>query len=154
LSIFQILKIGVSFREESTMKSQLRHETGFARPNCMLRPRIIQCLARFDRLTAVELAGMVYGRKIILRPGYRIATLAQIVATRRALRRLVRKGRVAPLGKRCRRITYALTTSPLSSTTCRAIARSKRAGEVRIVGLLYAGTDQNDGDGRRRRNPS
>jgi len=95
------------------MKSHLRRETGFAKPNRMLRPRIIECLGRFDRLTAVELAGMVYGR-VIVRPGYRSPTVSQIVATRRALRRLVRKGRVSPTGKRRRRLTFALTL-PLSS---------------------------------------
>jgi hypothetical protein len=49
-------------------------------------------------LNAHDLAGIVYGRTILVRPGHRRhVTTAQLVAVRRALRSLVRKGRIAAL---------------------------------------------------------
>jgi hypothetical protein len=80
------------------VKSRFRAATGFASRPLALRRCLIQILVRRDRLTAHDLAGIAYGRRLIVRPGHRrCATTAQLVATRRALRALVAKGKVRVL---------------------------------------------------------
>ena len=86
------------------MTSRLRFETGFANRPLALRRRIVEILSRRDRLSARDIAGCAYGgRRLIVRPGHRKnVTVAQLVATRRALRALAAKGRIAVLHRRRR----------------------------------------------------
>ena len=90
--------------------SAASRQIGFAaRPNRGLRSRIVAMLAEQDGLTAWEIAAIAYQRRLVMRRGwYRTATEVQLVATRRALRRLVRKGRVVVTGRYRRRKVYAL----------------------------------------------
>jgi hypothetical protein len=75
-----------------------RRRRGFANRPRALRRSLLDILKRRDRLTAFDLAGIVYGQTIIVRPGhFRRVTPAQLSATRRALRVLVRKGRIEVL---------------------------------------------------------
>jgi hypothetical protein len=78
-------------------------------PNRGLRAKIVTVLAKHDGLTAWEIAANVYQRRLIVRRSwYRTATEAQLGATRRALRRLVKKGRVIVIGRDRRKKVYAL----------------------------------------------
>jgi Fic family protein len=92
------------------MKSTLSLTDGFAkRTNRMLRPRIVEALDNLGQLNAWELAGMVYGPRRAMRRGQsRACTNSQLVATRRALRRLRAKGVVVAGGRRRRRKVYQL----------------------------------------------
>jgi hypothetical protein len=75
-----------------------KRQSSFANRPLALRRCLLDILKRRDRLTAHDLAGIAYGRRIIVRPGHRRhVTAAQLVATRRALRALVAKGRVEVL---------------------------------------------------------
>jgi hypothetical protein len=84
--------------------SRYRAETGFANRPFALRRCLIEILSRRDRLTARDLAGIAYGsRRLIVRPGHRRhVTSSQMVAVRRALRRLAAKGRVQVFYRRRR----------------------------------------------------
>jgi hypothetical protein len=96
------------------MKSMFLPAGGFTnRANRMLRPRIVEALDALGQLNALELAGLVYGpRRRALRRGRPAAcTTAQLVATRRALRRLAAKGRVVSTGRYRRWKLYALKRS-------------------------------------------
>src|SRR5260370_41073412 len=64
--------------------SRVRGRTGFANRSFALRRCLVEILKRRDRLTAAELAGIAYGRRLIVRPGHHRRTVAQLVATRRA----------------------------------------------------------------------
>lgn len=86
------------------------------RPGFANRPRALRrCLLEIlhshsrDGLSAHDLAGIAYGRRIIVRPGHRRnVTTAQLVATRRALRALIAKGRVEVLWRYRRWQVYSL----------------------------------------------
>jgi hypothetical protein len=84
--------------------SRSRRETGFANRPFALRRRLLAILSRRNKLTAHDLAGIAYGgRRLIVRPGHRRhVTSSQLVAVRRALRRLAAKGRVQVLYRRRR----------------------------------------------------
>jgi hypothetical protein len=84
------------------MPSMIRPETGFSGKPKALRRAILEVLRRQGRLTAAEIAGAVYASRITVRPGYvgRHATTSQLVSVRRALRRMVAKGRVEVLYRR------------------------------------------------------
>jgi hypothetical protein len=73
---------------------------GFANQPLALRRAIVQILERRDMLTAADIAGCAYARRIMVRPGWRRCTVSELVATRRALRALVAKGRVEVLYRR------------------------------------------------------
>lgn len=77
------------------MPASYRRRTGFANRPLALRRAVLAVLGQRDRLTAWELASCLYchGRPMV-RPGWRLPTGAQVVSTRRALRRLIAKGRV------------------------------------------------------------
>jgi hypothetical protein len=92
------------------MKSTLSPTKGFAtRTNRMLRPRIVEALGNLGELNAWELAGVVYGPQRAMRRGQsRACTNSQLVATRRALRRLRAKGVVVAAGRYRRRKFYVL----------------------------------------------
>ena len=92
------------------MASRFRVARGFASRPLALRRCLIEILARRDRLTAHDLAGIAYGgRRLIVRPGHcRQVTSAQLVATRRALRALAAKGRIEVLHRRRRRKVFML----------------------------------------------
>ena len=77
--------------------------------NRMLRPRILEALGNRGQLNAAELAGMVYGSRRTMRSRPWVAcTTARLVATRRALRRLVQKGKVVTTGRYRGRKRYCL----------------------------------------------
>jgi hypothetical protein len=84
--------------------ARFRAARGFASRPLALRRCLIEILSRRDRLTAHDLAGIAYGgRRLIVRPGHRReVTPSQLVAVRRALRRLVARGRVRVLLRRRR----------------------------------------------------
>jgi hypothetical protein len=52
------------------MKSRVRGRTGFANRSFALRRCLVEILKRRDRLTAAELAGIAYGRRLIVRLGH------------------------------------------------------------------------------------
>ena len=75
-----------------------RRRSGFANRPRALRRCVIEILSRRGRLTARDIAVAAYGRRLVVWPGHcRYATTAQLVATRRALRALVAKGKVKVL---------------------------------------------------------
>jgi hypothetical protein len=88
--------------------SRSRRATGFANRPLALRRCLLEILARRDRLTANDMAGIAYGRRIIIRPGHRHVTSSQLVATRRALRALAVKGRVEMRGRYRRQKLFGL----------------------------------------------
>jgi hypothetical protein len=91
------------------VKSRFRGRTGFANRPFALRRCLFEILRRRDRLTAHDLAAIAYSRRVIVRPGHRRhVTTAQLVATRRALRVLVAKGRVRLLYRYRRRKVFVL----------------------------------------------
>jgi hypothetical protein len=69
-----------------------------------LRRTLLTILERRSRLSSAELAKIAYGgARIVVRPGHGVnVTVSQVTSVRRALRRLVARGRVASEG-RCRR---------------------------------------------------
>jgi hypothetical protein len=70
-------------------------------------------LREHDSLTAQEIASSAYGRRLIVRRGWHwTATEAQLWATRRALRRLVDKGRIVVVGVHRRRKIFAIVGRP------------------------------------------
>jgi hypothetical protein len=78
--------------------ARFRPRTGFAGRPRGLRRCILEALGRRDLLTAHDLAGIVYARRFVVRPAHRRhVTSSQLVATRRALRRLVSKGKIQVL---------------------------------------------------------
>jgi hypothetical protein len=80
------------------MTAPFRRRIGFAGQPLALRRCLVEILTRRDRLSAHDLAGVAYARRLVVRPGHRRhVTDAQLVATRRALRRLVAKGKVRVL---------------------------------------------------------
>jgi hypothetical protein len=86
-----------------------RSRRGFANRPLALRRSILEVLARRDRLTAHDIAGCAYARRLIVRPGHvRHVTPSQLVATRRALRALVTKGKVRALRRYRRRKVFSL----------------------------------------------
>ncbi|WP_316205302.1 hypothetical protein [Bradyrhizobium sp. SZCCHNS3004] len=68
-------------------------QTGFSGKPLALRRRIIEVLERAHRLTAFEIASSAYAERIVLDGRARCST-AQLVAVRRALRRLADRGHV------------------------------------------------------------
>jgi hypothetical protein len=89
--------------------ARFRGRTGFAGEPFALRRCLLEILGCRDWLTAHDLAGIAYGRRIIVRPGHRRhVTSAQLVATRRALRALVAKGKVRVLCRYRRRKVFVL----------------------------------------------
>jgi hypothetical protein len=91
------------------MSAASRQIGSATRPNRRLRSRIIAMLREQDAMTAWEIAASAYGRRLIVRRGWhRTATETQLWATRRALRRLVRKGWVVVTGRYRRRLVFAL----------------------------------------------
>jgi hypothetical protein len=87
----------------------------------MLRPRILEALGNLGQLNAMELASLVYGvrRGAPIRRLSTACTNSQLVATRRALRRLRAKGVVVIAGRCRRRKLYVLkrTAEALASIT-------------------------------------
>src|SRR3954467_15449367 len=82
------------------MASYFRLTRGFAFRPKALRRAILHILDQRPCLTARQLASCAYCfRRPMVRPGWRIPTNAEVVATRRALRRLVSLGKVACVGK-------------------------------------------------------
>ncbi|MEH2590733.1 hypothetical protein V1273_004572 [Bradyrhizobium sp. AZCC 1721] len=99
-TIFGPLKIAVSLSGNIPMASYFRLTRGFAFRPKALRRAILHILDQRPCLTARELASCAYCfRRPMIRPGWRIPTNAEVVATRRALRRLVSSGKVAFVGK-------------------------------------------------------
>jgi hypothetical protein len=88
--------------------SAYRAARGFASRPLALRRRIVEILGRRDQLTARDIASCAYGCRIIIRPGHRHVTSSQLVATRRALRALAAKGRIAVLYRRRRWKVFTL----------------------------------------------
>jgi hypothetical protein len=87
-----------------------RARTGFANRPLALRRCLVEILRRRDRLTAADMAAIAYARRIVVRPGHRrhVVPNAQLVAVRRALRKLVDKGRVEVLYRYRRRKIFVL----------------------------------------------
>ena len=92
------------------MPSPYRPRSGFAGRPLALRRCLLEILRRRDRLTAFDLAAAAYSRRVVVRPGHRRygVTDAQLVSDRRALRRLVAKGRVKVLYRYRHRKVFAL----------------------------------------------
>jgi hypothetical protein len=94
---------------EAAVVAPFRRRTGFAGRPLALRRCIVEILKRRDRLTAFDLACAAYGRRLVVRPGWqRYVPPSQLVSVRRALRRLVAKGRVKVLHRFRHRKVYAL----------------------------------------------
>jgi hypothetical protein len=87
--------------------SPVRRDLGNSPRNRLLQPQILAALGELGRLDTFELASVAYGRpsRWRHRPS---PNKWQVAATRRALRRLVAKGKVAPAGKYRRRNTFCL----------------------------------------------
>ncbi len=83
-------------------KAPRRKSGEFARRPLALRRAVLAVLDRVDRLTVREIAGAVYGGRLCL---YRPvpSSRSQINSTRKALHRLITKGRVVVVGhdRRC-----------------------------------------------------
>lgn len=95
------------------MSGQSAHLGSASQPNRRLRSRIVAMLRVHDGLTAWEIAASAYGRRLIVRRGcHRTAPTARLWATRRALRRLVEKGRVVVVGRYRRRKLFAIAGRP------------------------------------------
>ncbi|WP_212503951.1 hypothetical protein [Bradyrhizobium lablabi] len=108
-SIFRIFEILVFLSAEAPVPSVFRPEMGFSRKPLGLRRCLLEILRRRDGLTAHDLAGIAYGRRIIVRPGYRRhVTNSQMVCVQRALRRMIDKGLIEVLYRYRRRKVYVL----------------------------------------------
>lgn len=77
-------------------------ETGFAGRPLALRRRVLEVLDRRDRLTAEQIAGVSYRKQVRFDHDTR-PSAAQLVAVRRALRRLAARGAVRAAGWHRRR---------------------------------------------------
>ena len=85
------------------MKYPFRRRRGFANRPLALRRAVLEALQRRPWQTSAELAGCVYSHgRILVRPGWRRCTVSELTSTRRALRRLVAKGKVEVLHHRRR----------------------------------------------------
>ncbi|SFO25770.1 hypothetical protein SAMN05216330_102435 [Bradyrhizobium sp. Ghvi] len=86
-----------------------RRRTGnFAGRPLALRRELLAVLDRADKLTARELAASVYsGRVCLCRP--QACSRSQLASTRKALCRLIDKGRVVVAGHHRRRQLFSLT---------------------------------------------
>jgi hypothetical protein len=77
------------------MKYLFRRKSGFAHKPLALRRAVLEVLERRPWQTSAEIAGCVYSHgRILARPGWRRCTVSELSATRRALRRLIAKGKV------------------------------------------------------------
>jgi hypothetical protein len=86
-----------------------RRRRGFANRPLALRRAILGVLERRPMQTSAEIAGCVFAfGRILARPGWRRCTVSELNSTRRALRRLVARGRVVVLHRRRRRNIYTL----------------------------------------------
>jgi hypothetical protein len=94
------------------MVAPYRPRTGFAGRPLALRRCIVEILKRRDRLTAFDLACAAYGRRLVVRPGWqRYVPPSQLVSVRRALRRLVAKGKVRVIHRFRHRKVFVLEVS-------------------------------------------
>jgi hypothetical protein len=77
------------------VKYLFRRRRGFANRPLALRRAIIEVLERRPCQTSAEIAGCAFsfGRPMA-RPGWRRCTISELNSTRRALRRLIAKGKV------------------------------------------------------------
>jgi len=66
------------------VKSLAGAEQVFANRSFALRRCRVEILKRRDPLTAAELAGIAYGRRLIVRHGHHRRAVAELVVTRRA----------------------------------------------------------------------
>lgn len=79
------------------------------RLNRELSARLLVALGRSEMLTAWELAASVYGARVIVRRGrHWVVPPSRLWATRRSLRRLVKRGAVIVTSTERRRNLYAL----------------------------------------------
>ena len=115
---------GLSLGEMSDRASRrrarpVRHraQRAAARSSFALRRCLVEILKRRDRLTAAELAGIAYGRRLIVRPGHHRRTVAQLVATRRA----------SPPGRQ----RQGQNDRPLSATKSLRVGERERERETR-----------------------
>lgn len=92
------------------MVARRRPTRGFAGRPLALRRAVLEVLERRPGQTSGEIAGCVYsyGRPMA-RPGWRRCTISELSSTRRALRRLVARGRVMVLHRQRRWKIYQLT---------------------------------------------
>jgi hypothetical protein len=79
------------------MSPQNRYLGDFPR-NRLLRARILAALNELGRLDVVELAILGYGGRLGRRRSSKTESQWRIAATRRALRSLIERGKVAPAG--------------------------------------------------------
>jgi hypothetical protein len=95
------------------MTPPFRRRTGFANRPLALRRAILEVLERRPWQTSAEIAGCAYafGRPMC-RPGHRRCSIAELNSTRRALRRLVARGKVEVRHRRRRWKIFQLAESP------------------------------------------
>jgi hypothetical protein len=106
--IFEKQKNSHSVRTERLLKSMFSPNQISLPRNRMLRPRILEALGNLGHLNALQLTGMVYGPRRARLRSSTACTNSQLVATRRALRRLRAKGVVVAAGRYRRQKLYAL----------------------------------------------
>ena len=107
--IFSPVRMELLFHGGSPMNSTHLPSIGFAnRRNRLLRSRIVRALNIQGQLSAFDLARIAYESPRRASRGGRPSTPAQLVATRRALRRLAAKGRIVTIGRYRRRKLYVL----------------------------------------------
>ncbi len=95
------------------MAVAFRRRRGFAGRPLALRRAVLEILERRPYQTSAELAGCIFsfGRPMA-RPGWRRCSVSELVSTRRALRRLVAKGRIKVLHRQRRWKIYQLVERP------------------------------------------
>jgi hypothetical protein len=120
------------------MRHCLRRERGFRNRPRALRRAILHILDLRDHLTADEIAAIAFTARIVVRPGHRMPTVAEVVSTRRALRRLragakvEKSGRVRLSSRQRRRDTFSLATKelPMPSTAAGAADGASAADAI------------------------
>jgi hypothetical protein len=91
------------------MKQGSYRKSGFANRPFALRRRVLEVLGTGHRFSADEIAMFAFRSRRPIVAGVRPScSISELVSTRRALRRLVAKGRVAQDGRRRRRKVYRL----------------------------------------------
>jgi hypothetical protein len=94
-SVAGIPKIPLFLSARCPVKYLFRRRRGFAHRPLALRRAILEVLERSPWQTSAEIAGCVFafGRPMA-RPGWRRCSVSELSSTRRALRRLIAKGKV------------------------------------------------------------